>query len=300
MLADVLHQAADDEQAHQEADDAAHKENHGLVAGHGGAGLDEFQGFQAAGPHHGGDGHEEGELRCRRTADPQKNCPQDGGTGPGGAGDQTQTLKAADEQGGLVVDFAHLLDDGLLVGVAPLHQNEGNAVGNEGDGHGDVMIKVCFHPVIQQNPQNAGGEDGHDDLGPQVPGGPLLGRGFFRAEWVQALEEQHNDRQDGPQLNDHLEHGVKFIADAELHELVQQNEVAGGGNGQPFGDALHDAKKNGFENFKHGVAPLQIDWMYGMGCTLDFECRGAGAVCAYDTLSRRELQYPICRSQIAP
>ena len=33
--------------------------------------------------------------------------------------------------------------------------------------------------------------------------------------------------------------------------------MAGGGNGQPLGDTLHNAKENGFQNFDHGVTPYK-------------------------------------------
>ena len=37
----------------------------------------------------------------------------------------------------------------------------------------------------------------------------------------------------------------KFIGSIELNELIQQNNMSGGGDRQPFGDALHNAEENG-------------------------------------------------------
>ena len=58
------------------------------------------------------------------------------------------------------------------------------------------------------------------------------------------MEEQDQHRRDGAQLNHHLEHLIKIRGDLQLDKLVQQNHMSGGGNGQPFGDALYDAEEH--------------------------------------------------------
>ena len=60
------------------------------------------------------------------------------------------------------------------------------------------------------------------------------------------MEKQHNDSQNGSQLNHHIEHTAKFVGHIQVDKFIQQNQVSGGGNGQPLGDALHNAEENGF------------------------------------------------------
>ena len=110
MLADIFHQALDDQQAHNEGDHTAYDQHSDLRARGRNAGHEEFYQLQGAGAQHGGDGQEEGELRAGAAAHAQQDRAQNGGAGAGGAGDQTQTLEAADEQGGAVVDVIDGLD----------------------------------------------------------------------------------------------------------------------------------------------------------------------------------------------
>ena len=61
------------------------------------------------------------------------------------------------------------------------------------------------------------------------------------------MEEQDDHRQNRSQLNHHVKHALEFLGHIQGDELVQKNQVAGGGNGQPFRHALHDAKENRFQ-----------------------------------------------------
>ena len=61
-----------DHESHQ----AAHNQDCGFLAGHTHALLDEFQNFQEAGANHGGDGQEEGKLRCCASAQAQGMAPK--------------------------------------------------------------------------------------------------------------------------------------------------------------------------------------------------------------------------------
>ena len=59
------------------------------------------------------------------------------------------------------------------------------------------------------------------------------------------MEKQHNDGQNSAQLNHHIEHLLELLGNLQIDKFVQQNQMARGGNGQPFGDALHNAEENG-------------------------------------------------------
>ena len=60
------------------------------------------------------------------------------------------------------------------------------------------------------------------------------------------MEEQDDNGENCPQLDDHIEHAPERVGNVQGDKLVQQDQVACGGNGQPLRDALHNAKENGF------------------------------------------------------
>ena len=79
-----------------------------------------------------------------------------------------------------------------------------------------------------------------------------------QAERPQLAPEQDHHRHDGAQLDHHPEHGKKGVAGIEPDQLLHQDHVAGGRNGQPFGDALDDAHQQGFDDFyEHGFPSLR-------------------------------------------
>ncbi len=80
-----------------------------------------------------------------------------------------------------------------------------------------------------------------------------------QAEGPEQIPEQHHHRKNGTQLDDHPEHGHEFLfAGVELYDLFHQDHVACGRDGQPLGDALHNAHQDRFQYFKkHGFSSLQ-------------------------------------------
>ena len=130
--------------------------------------------------------------------------------------------------------------------VLPLHQNEGNAVDDQHSGHHGGGVQMVVHPVVKQHTHYAGGDDGHNDLGPQAPGALFLLGSLVPGEGIQLVEEQHHNGQNGTQLDDHIEHGFEFGGHVQGHKFVQQDQVPRGGNGQPLRNALHNAEENGF------------------------------------------------------
>ena len=105
---------------------------------------------------------------------------------------------------------------------------------------------MIIHPIIQQQADDGGGQHSDDHLEPQFPGAFFLGRVLFRGERIELIEEQYQHRADGAQLDHHLEHFVKFGADLQFYKFIQQDQVASGGNGQPFGNALHNTEEDRF------------------------------------------------------
>ena len=110
MLADVFHQALDYQQAYNKAVHATHQQHHDFGAGGRNTGEHKLQKLQRAGAQHSGDGQEKGELRAGAAANAQKDSAQNGGTGPGSAGNQAQALEATNQDSCTVVDIIHRLD----------------------------------------------------------------------------------------------------------------------------------------------------------------------------------------------
>ena len=126
-------------------------------------------------------------------------------------------------------------------GAAVLHHQEQHTVEDEHGGHRDVVIEVRLHPVVQRaDDQHRQG--GRHHLEPQAPDTGLGDHTALpQAEGPQLAPEQHHHGQDGTQLDDHPEHGHELFAGVEFDDLLQQDHMARGRDGQPLGDALHDA-----------------------------------------------------------
>ena len=107
-------------------------------------------------------------------------------------------------------------------------------------------MEVGFHPVVKQHAHDARGDDGGDDLEPQLPCLLFLPLRLPGRERVELMEEQDDHGQNRAQLDDHVEHAPEFVGNVQGNEFVQQNQMSRGGNGQPLRDTLHNAEKHGF------------------------------------------------------
>ena len=126
-------------------------------------------------------------------------------------------------------------------GAAVFHHKEQHAVKDEHGGHRDVVVEVCFHPVVQRADDQHRQGGGHH-LEPQVPDTGLGDDpALFQPEGPQLTPEQHHNGQNGTQLDDYPEHGHELFAGVELDDLLQQDHMTRGRDGQPLGNALHDA-----------------------------------------------------------
>ena len=115
-------------------------------------------------------------------------------------------------------------------------------------------------PVIQCQTDDDSRDAGNNDLEPHLPdvafdvGAKAIGfQGMgivFLSEGEQFREVQHDDRHDGAELNDHLEHFLEFLRDIELEKFVYEDHVTGTADRQPFRDTFHDTKDDGFQKFQ--------------------------------------------------
>ena len=131
--------------------------------------------------------------------------------------------------------------------IPGLYYNKSNAVDDQRNGNHDAVVQMGIHPVVKEHAHNARGNDGHNHLEPQLPGLPFLLVGLAWGEGIQLMEEQDDHRQNRTQLNHHVKHILEFLGHIQGDELVQKDQVAGGGNGQPLRHALHDAEQNRFQ-----------------------------------------------------
>ena len=116
-------------------------------------------------------------------------------------------------------------------------------------------MQVRFEKIVEEDADDACGDAGDDDLAPE-PQNALLHDGLrlvLPLEGEKPFPEHDDDGEDGAQLNDDVEHLFEGVARVEGQKLVEEDEVSRAGNGQPFGDALHDAEEDDFENLYEGI-----------------------------------------------
>ena len=263
MALDVIHQEADSRQADHEGHHAAHRQHSHLGAGDGDTGDGEFEHLEQGCTRHDRDGEVEGELRHAGTGETQQQAAHDGRAGTGGTGDDGQHLPDADDEGVTVSDLFQMGDVGRS--AAALHHEEQHTVEDERCGHGDVVVEVSLHPVVQRaDDQHRQG--GGDHLEPELPDAGLGDDAAMpQAEGPQLAPEQHHHCKDGTQLDDHAEHGHELFAGVELYHLFQQDHMACGRDGQPLGDALHDAHQDRFDDLKkHISTPPAVRRAHGL------------------------------------
>ena len=135
-------------------------------------------------------------------------------------------------------------------GAAVFHHDEEDAVQDQHGGNGDVVVEAGLEPVVQRADDQHRQGGGHH-LEPELPDLRLGGHAAVpQPEGPELVPEQDHHREDGTQLDDHAEHGHELFTCIELDELLHKDHVTGGRDGQPLGDALHNAHQDGFQNFK--------------------------------------------------
>ena len=139
--------------------------------------------------------------------------------------------------------------------AAVLHHEEQDAVQDQHGRNGDVIVEVIFHPVVQRADDKHRQGGGHH-LEPQAPDAGLGNDAApLHAKGPQLAPEQHHHRHDGTQLDDHPEHGHELFTCIEFDDLLQQDHMTGGRDGEPFGNALHNAHQDRFDDLKKRKDP---------------------------------------------
>ena len=119
-----------------------------------------------------------------------------------------------------------------------LDDDERDAVDDERRSDHERAAQMLLHPVVERDAHRGGRHTRNHDLCPHPPRGAALLRRLALGERVELVEEQHAHRKDGPELDNHQKHVPEVRAHIKFYELVEQQHVARGRDGQPLGDAL--------------------------------------------------------------
>lgn len=242
VLFNISHQELDGKDRHDKCDDHTCEQDGDL---HAGIGKPEFDHFEQACTEHHRDGKEEGELRRNRTGGAQQDAAEDGCAGSGGAGDQCQHLKDADEKCGAVGEVVERPHPGRAMFIPVFHQNKQNAVEDQHDGDGHIVIENAFEQIVEQQADDRRRQAGDDYFPPERKRVAFFDLRLFGGERVQFMEIQDDDSQDGPELNDNQKHLFERGGSVELDEFIGQDHMAGAADRQPLRDALDDAQDGG-------------------------------------------------------
>ena len=128
-----------------------------------------------------------------------------------------------------------------------LDNDKHDAVHDERHRDDPGVAKVLLHEVVEGQPDHSGGDHAHEDLSPGVPGLRALGAVLVAGPGVELVEVEHTDSKDGAELHHNEEHVPKRLGDVELDELVDQDHMAGRGDGQPLGHAFYQPDEGRFQ-----------------------------------------------------
>ncbi len=276
MATHKAHEPLDSQQRNHKGNQATNTHNCSLVYAKAAALKEELHKLKRARTKHNGDSQKERKLRSNRARAAQKQAANDGGARARGARNKRKHLEAAYAQSGLprkLVECCNLAKVQIVLAIscgggskmatsrtstrqnvhglaltstARLNHNKGNAVDNQRNCYHGSIVEMLFHPVVQRQTNGSSRDAAQDNLAPKLPRicAALLALG--RREGIELVEEQHTDRQNGAQLDNHEKHVQKRVRHVELNKLINQNHVAGRRDGQPLRNALDQTKERRF------------------------------------------------------
>ena len=106
--------------------------------------------------------------------------PEDRRTRTGGAGNQGEKLKGADEQRRFVAETRKAGDRRFALAVAVLDDNKSNAVHNEGDSNHQGAVKILVEQLVKQKTDHRRWDTGDDQPSPTGRGSAFF-EGWFCA-----------------------------------------------------------------------------------------------------------------------
>ena len=126
-----------------------------------------------------------------------------------------------------------------------LDDKEEHASDDESEGDGEDRLGQFKAVIFQDDPAASGQGEGGGEFKQVGSGSGVLP---LKGQLAATIGEQRDDRQDGAGLDDNIEEVA-----LRLEESACDEQVAGGGDGEEFGDSLNDSQKYDRDPVWHGV-----------------------------------------------
>ena len=208
----------------------------------------QLQGCRA---HHGGNGEEEAEFRRSAPVDAHGERAHDGGARARHARNHRQALEKAHAQRLGPWQLANALVIALL--REALYRENGDAADQQRPGNDLGAGQQHVDALLQQHTQHGGRNEGHHHIADKGDGQRLAAQQPM-AHRPEGAPELHHHRQNGAQLDDDIEH-IPLVA-VVPKDLGGEDQVAGGGNRQKFGEPLDNAEQDGGDRERHAAGVL--------------------------------------------
>ena len=225
--------------------------------------------LQQAGTEHHGHGQEKSVLRRHGAGHTDEQRPHDGGAGAGSSREYRRDhLEHADEQRRLIGDLRQGVDPGTSALIPVFNKDEGHAENNQCQRHHLIAIKQGVQHIVKQHAYDCRRHTGNQDFKPHghdihaQPGniaGILFPGPGSKSKGPEFIPEEHHHCQDGSQLNHHVKHAEKVLAHTDKgHQFLQQDQMPGAADRQPFRNTLHDSVKYCFQYLQHYLCSFLI------------------------------------------
>ncbi len=139
------------------------------------------------------------------------------------------------------------------------YQQEDNPTENQGGGDnqrcGILRKQGLFDEITQQEAENTRRNRRHNHAEPEPLDAAIRCDSACLPPEVFAVKA--DDRDDGTDLDENLECPAQAVGHFRVEQCGEHQQMAGGGDGQKFGDTFDDAQDDDFDEFVHKL-PLTI------------------------------------------
>ena len=142
------------------------------------------------------------------------------------------------------------LDAGRPIGVRVFDDDEQDAVNNQRGCNDQRSHEMLLHIFIESESDDARRHAGDDDFFPKFDGFVFFRSRLPGGERIQPVKVQHDDGQDGAELDDDEKHIHEGFGNVQFDEFVHKYHVAGAAYRQPFGDSFYDSDDDRFDEFR--------------------------------------------------
>lgn len=189
----------------------------------------------------GRDGQEEGEFGGRLARQPEQQAADDRRPRARGARDKCEGLRDAELEG---VEGRHLVDrldaDAVFAALGP-EDDEG--ADDEGERHRHRLEEMRLDGLLEEEAEQRERHEGDGEVEDETVGQAFAAEAGEHPGDARPVFPDH--RQDGAGLDDDLEELAALVV--EIEQVAGEDQVAGRGDGQEFGQALDHAEDQGFQ-----------------------------------------------------